>query len=749
VEPSVTIDGQAVSFTPGQTVLDVAGEHGIEIPTLCYFPEAGHRDVCRICVVEIEGAGRLMPACSTPAVDGMVIATATERVTESRRMTLQLLIGSGQHTCITCEALGDCRLSELAYQYGIEPPAEMSSDEFPRVEDEFVIRDYSKCILCGRCWAACTAIQVHGVVPHPSGRRAERGGGSKWYPLPDLDQCEFCGQCVDACPVGALSERRARGAARSWELERIRTTCPHCGMGCQTVVHVKAGEVVKVTAAGDAPPNRGRLCRRGRFAVAAPDEADRLTGPQLRRDGALVAATWDEALDAVAEGIRGVVERHGPGAVAGLFAPSRTNEDAYQAQKLFRAAIGTNSIDSRQADASRAPVADPRDAAEVCYEGGVLAVLEEARVILVVGDGDIDDYAVAGAALRGAVREGADLLVVDSGHNALGDGAATRVTVEPQAIKGVVNAIMGVLLADELAVRSEAGHALPHERDIESLLAATLPERVAEAAGVDAQTIRAVAAKLTAIRPAVVCSVLGPGDDAAGTSAAVVRLQSLLDDIAGARSVALPRGDGNAQGLIDMGVAPGVLPGEVRVDDDDGRRRWAAAWGLDDLPSAPGLATFEIIDGLTSGAVKAAWVGADDAGAFGPAPALLGALGTADLVIVQGASASALLDVAHVVLPSVTWGEDEGTFINAERRISRVRKVRTPPADVRPGWWIFREVARRLGHEWQAPFPRAIWEREIAALAPGLAAVSYDELERWGLCWHPVSVEASDEEVVA
>ena len=210
--PQITIDGRVLEFDPGQTILDVAAASGIAIPTLCYLPEAGHRDVCRLCVVEVAGAGRLLPACSTPATEGMDVRTMSDRVRTSRRATLELLIGSGRHTCITCEALGECELSRLAYDYGVEPPSELpGAEDFPLIEDAYVIRDYSKCILCGRCWAACTAIQVHGVVPHPSGRRAERAGGKDWYPLPDLDQCELCGQCVDACPVGALTERTRQG----------------------------------------------------------------------------------------------------------------------------------------------------------------------------------------------------------------------------------------------------------------------------------------------------------------------------------------------------------------------------------------------------------------------------------------------------------------------------------------------------------------------------------------------------------
>ncbi len=730
--PQITIDGRVMSFEPGQTILDVASAGGVAIPTLCYLPEAGHRDVCRLCVVEVAGAGRLLPACSTPATEGMDVQTMSDRVRSSRRSTLELLINSGRHTCITCDALGECELSRLAYEYQVEPPTDLpDADGFPFAEDSCVIRDYSKCILCGRCWAACTAIQVHGVVPHPSGRRAERAGGKDWYPLPDLEQCELCGQCVDVCPVGALTERTAHGVARSWELQRIRTTCAHCGMGCQTVVHLKDGEVVKVTGAGDVPPNRGRLCKRGRFAVLEPDERARLEEPLVRRDGQLVKASWDEALDVVAERLRAAA----PGDVAGLIAPLCTNEEAYQAQKFFRAVLGTNDIDHRVAETSGVSLASAGTGAGVCYTSGALTVLEEARAVLVVGDGEVADHPVAGTALRRAVRDGAHLMVLDAGHSDLGDAAAVRMTVAPAQIPEVLNGIIAVLLANELHSRREAGDVVPHERELEAMLAAVLPERIAEDAGVDAGTIRAIAAKLVDVRPAVVCATLGATDDLAGTGAAVVKLQSLLDDLAGARSVALPLGAGNVQGLVAMGVAPDLLPGGDPVTDAEARQRLADAWGVASLPAEPGRATAGILAALKDRAVKTAWVWANEAASFGEAADVLAAVEAADFVVVQGAVRGDLAELADVVLPSVAWGEEDGTFTNAERRISRLRRVQRPAGAARPGWWAFREVARRLGHEWQSGYPKAVWEDEIALLIPSLAGVTWAEIAEYGLCW--------------
>ena len=289
-----------------------------------------------------------------------------------------------------------------------------------------------------------------------------------------------------------------------------------------------------------------------------------------------------------------VAERLGaaaPGEVAGLIAPVCTNEEAYQAQKFFRAVLGTNDIDHRAAAASSVSLASTGTGAGVCYTSGALTVLEEARAVLVVGDGEVADHPVAGTALRRAVRDGAHLMVLDAGHSDLGDAAAVRVTVEPAAIPEVLNGIIAVLLANELHSRREAGDVVPHERELEAMLAAVLPERIAEDYGVDAATIRAIAAKLVDVRPAVVCATLGATDDLAGTAAAVVKLQSLLDDLAGARSVALPLGAGNVQGLVGMGVAPDLLPGGDLVTDAEARQRLADAWGVAALPAEPGRST--------------------------------------------------------------------------------------------------------------------------------------------------------------
>jgi predicted molibdopterin-dependent oxidoreductase YjgC len=349
-KPTVTLNGLTVEFDAGQTILEVARGAGIDtIPTLCYLKDTTSTGACRICMVEVEGARTLLPACATPAAPGMVIRTESERIDASRRMVLELLLASGDHNCLICEANGNCELQALAYRYQVAIPAfAYPPPPTPEPEDNnyLIRRDFSKCIMCGRCVRVCNEVQVNRAIGI-----GYRGAESKIvaladYPYSDSD-CVFCGECVQACPVGALVELKAIGLARPWETQKVRTTCPYCGVGCQLWLHVKDGRIVKVTGVEDGAPNKGRLCVKGRFGYDFIYSPERLTTPLIRdqKGGELREASWDEALDLVAGKIRETMDRHGPDAIAGVSCARSINEDSYNMQKLFRAVIGTNNID--------------------------------------------------------------------------------------------------------------------------------------------------------------------------------------------------------------------------------------------------------------------------------------------------------------------------------------------------------------------------------------------------------------------
>ena len=345
-DTNFVLNGKTVPFKTGQSILDAARENGVHIPTLCYLKETAPSGACRVCLVEVMGARSLMASCSTPVSVGMEVQTDTPKIHDARKLVIELLLSSGRHECLLCEMNGNCGLQELAYRYQVDGSRFPKKDDFYPTDDSnpFIIRDFSRCILCGRCVQACNQLVVNQAISQ--GYRGKDSkivtGGDNPYMESD---CVFCGQCVQVCPTGALTEKKLKGLGRVWETEKIRTTCPYCGVGCQMWLHVKDDKIVKISAVEDALPNRGRLCVKGRFGYDFIYSGERLKTPLIRENGKFREASWDEALDFTVAKFKDIIAKHGPDAIAGVSCARSINEDSYQMQKLFRAALGTNSID--------------------------------------------------------------------------------------------------------------------------------------------------------------------------------------------------------------------------------------------------------------------------------------------------------------------------------------------------------------------------------------------------------------------
>jgi predicted molibdopterin-dependent oxidoreductase YjgC len=366
----IVINGNEFSFEPGESILDVAHRNFVDIPTLCHLKRAPATGACRVCVVEVKGARSLVASCATPAAANMIVRTESAKVIAARRMVIQLLLSSGNHNCAVsgsagqnwtefqlkvhqsdnsaelCPVWGDCKLQELAFRYQVNGER-FSPTETPypmETVNPFIVRDFSRCIQCGRCVQACNEVQVNQAI-HFGYRGADTkiiAAGDR--PYRDSD-CVFCGECVQVCPVGALVEKDARYKVRPWENKKVRTTCTYCGVGCQLYLHVKDNRVVKITGVEDVAPNYGSLCVKGRFGYDFINSLDRLTAPLIKENGRFREATWEEALDLVAHRLGNIKSEHGPDSIGVLTSARITNEENYIAQKFTRAVLKTNNVD--------------------------------------------------------------------------------------------------------------------------------------------------------------------------------------------------------------------------------------------------------------------------------------------------------------------------------------------------------------------------------------------------------------------
>ncbi len=369
-ENLMLINGNEFSFEPGETILEVARRNSIDIPTLCHLKGAIPTGSCRVCVVEVKGARSLIAACAAPAANNMVVRTESHPVIEARRMVLQLLLSSGNHNCAVCGSSGsdwtefqlkvhqmensdelcpvwgDCRLQDLAFRYQVTGESfEATETRYPmETANPFIVRDFSRCIQCGRCVQACNDVQVNQAIHFGYRGHATKIITAGDRPYIDSD-CVFCGECLQVCPVGALVEKDARYTVRPWETKKVRTTCTYCGVGCQLYLHVKDNRVLKVSGVEDAAPNFGSLCVKGRFGYDFIASPDRLTVPLIKENGEFREATWEEALDLVAKKFLEIKEQHGSDSFGVLTSARVTNEENYIAQKFTRAVLKTNSVD--------------------------------------------------------------------------------------------------------------------------------------------------------------------------------------------------------------------------------------------------------------------------------------------------------------------------------------------------------------------------------------------------------------------
>ena len=728
----VVINGSAHTVPEGWSVLQAIESAGSSLPTLCHDERLTPTGGCRLCLVNVKGIARPLPACATPLLDGMEIETHTPALEAFRRMTLQLLARRYPPGAAAWQP--EKQFHESLAEYGVDAasygPFELRAEQ---PAHPYIAVDMRRCINCYRCVRICDEVQGQHVW-HVRGRGVDtviRPDG----PSLAESSCVSCGACVDTCPTGALDDEGANRRVRPsrW----TRTTCPYCGTGCEMDVGTHDDRIVAVKPVVDAPVSKGHLCVKGRYAFEFVHAMDRVTEPMIRTRRGWTVVSWERAVAFTAHRLRRIIRRHGPDAVGILGSARATNEENYLAQKLARAVVGTHNVDCC-ARVCHAPSA----AALKSSLGAGLATnsfddIERARTILVCGANPTENHPVVGARIKQAVRKGAHLIVVDPRRIELTDDCDVHLALRPGTNVALLNALAHVIVTEDLVDANFVESRVAGFETFSRSIAAWTPERAASICGVDADSIRQAARLYATAAPAMSVHGLGLTEHVQGTDgvAALVNLALLTGNVGRAGAGVNPlRGQNNVQGAAHMGCDPAVLPGSTAIEA--GRPAFERAWGVT-LPAAGGLGLLDMMDAAAAGHFKALWAIGYDVLLTNPNATVTGrALGALDLVVVQDMfMTETAREFGTVFLPACSSFEKEGSFMNAERRVQRVRRAIAPVGQSRPDWRIICDVAQAMGADGFA-FERVeqIWD-EVRSLCEGARGMTYARLNARGLQW--------------
>jgi len=724
----LTIDGVPVTVPKGTLVIEAARRVGVMIPHFCYHPKLKPDANCRMCLVEVEKMPKLQTACSTPVAEGMAVRTATTVVNDAHKSVLEFILANHPLDCPVCDQGGRCDLQDFSHEYTpttsrfIETKRIFQKEYFsPLIETQM-----NRCVQCLRCVRYCDEVMdVKALAPVGRGTMTE----IKHFGPHELD-CEFCGGCVQICPVGAITSRLSMYEFRPWMLKRADTICTFCGDGCRITVQTKNNQLIEVNSSHGAGRNNGDLCPRGFFGFHATSHADRLTHPLIRRDGALVPATWEDALEYVAEQTIRLKQAHGPDAFGGLISSRCTNEDLYVFQKFMRQVLGTNRLDSSARYGQINGVQALRRVQGTHRWTIAFEDIVAANAILLVGTNITETSPITGLKVKEAVKKKqAELITIENLQPAIdkqsniANLSALHFATHPQgfghAIVALLKAVLDANLVDQDVAQQSAGYV----QAITTALQTHSWERLEAITG-RAKAAWTAAAQALARAPRLVI-LAGPGLlRHPGGSGMVTNLLDLLILLGKLNKPGCGVGplaeENNDQGAIEMGAVAEFLPGPAPLNDQAARERIAGIW-REELPRNAGASLTDMLAAAAKEQLKALFVvGENPVGTLPAQAQAREALAKLDLLVCQELFLTETAAMAHVVLPAASYVEKDGTFTNSEGHVQAVRQAIDPVGDSRPDWEILSALSVLIGAPIEYGDAREIL-KEIRSLIPGYA----------------------------
>jgi formate dehydrogenase major subunit len=780
---TLSIDGYEVSVPQGTTLWQAARQVGVEIPVLCHSERMQPAGVCRMCVVDV-GERVLAASCVRECTDGMQVTTSSPEVERHRAMLTELLLSEHPSPCAREQTTADCELEELGRRYDVEhetiesavPSVESSSD----LSSPVIAVDHSACILCDRCIRACDDLQSNEIIGRTGKGHAARIAFDLNQPMGASD-CVACGECVASCPTGALVDKPITlPIVPKSELTAVDSVCPYCGVGCAVTFHVgeettadkdEARRQIVFAEGRESPVNHGRLCVKGRYGWDYAQHPHRLTKPLIRRDefypkgplspevqrsvnergpkpGGIVdyekvmpafrEATWDEALDLAASGLREIKDHYGGGALAGFGSAKCSNEEAYLFQKLVRAGFGTNNVDHCTRLCHASSVAALMETIGSGAVTNIFADVARADVALITGTNTASNHPVAATFIKEAAKRGTKIVLVDPRRHEMADYAAHFAQIKPGTDVAFYNGVMHTIVAEGLI---DAAYIEEHTAGFDTLRDMLLedysPERASRICGVPAAEIEAIARTIGSAGAMIIFWGMGIAQHTTGTDNArsLISLCLMTGNIGRPGTGLHPlRGQNNVQGASDAGLIPIVYPDYQPVTDPTVRAKFEAAWGVA-LDPDPGLTVVEIMDGAIKKSIRGMYILGENPFVSDPnSNKVRKGLAALDFLAVQDIFLTETAEFADVILPASSYFEKTGTYTNSDRRVQVGREVLPCPGEARPDWDIICDLATRFGLPMSYDSPEDVFA-EFTQLTKNYAGLTYKNLGATGKLW--------------